>query len=196
MKMLKIEKLLVNSQWSQRRVLALAKRLLDYVKTGNETDFLEVGCGNGEVARYLARSYCGRVTGVDIDPEQVAIARKKGDGIHNLRFLGADSTSIPFKDESFDVVLSFGVLHHIRNWLDALREIKRVIRGGGYFIYADPIYPAAITRMDGSSGYSFGITTINIDELDSFMARGFTKIHSSLEKSFFLKNYEAVYRRD
>jgi SAM-dependent methyltransferase len=197
MKMLKIEKLLVNSRWSRKRVLKLAKKLLDFVETGSETDFLEVGCGNGEVVRYLDRNYCGSVTGVDVDPEQIAIARKGADNTPNIRFFEADATRLPFEDGSFDVVLSFGVLHHIDNWLGALKEIKRVLRGGGYFVYADLIYPEAITRMDSSSEYGFGLVTINVDELSSFIRQsGFSTIHSELTKSFVCRNYEAVYRRD
>ena len=197
MKMLKLEKLLVNSKWSRKRVLALTKRLLDYIETGDETDFLEVGCGNGEVARYIARTYRGSVTGIDVDPEQVKIARKNDDDIPHLEFVEADSTDLPFEDESFDVVLSFGVLHHIHNWRDALGEIKRVLRGGGYFVYADIIYPEAVTKIDNSSSFSFGLTTVNVDEANAFLEEnGFEKIHLSLEKSFVVKNYEAVYKRD
>ena len=196
MKMLKLEKLLVNSQWSRKRVLKLAKKLLGYIETGDETDFLEIGCGNGEVAKYIARTYRGSVTGVDVDSEQVEIARENGDDISHLEFMEADSTDLPFGDGSFDVVLSFGVLHHIQNWWDALKEIKRVLRGGGYFVYADLIYPEAITKMDSSSGFSFGLTTVNVAEVNSFLEKnGFHTIHSSLDKSFILKNYEAVYRR-
>jgi ubiquinone/menaquinone biosynthesis C-methylase UbiE len=196
MKMQRLEKLLVNSQWSRKRVLKLAKKLLGHIESGEETDFLEVGCGNGEVAKYIARNYRGSVTGVDVDPEQVKIARENDDDIPHLAFVEADSTDLPFEDGSFDVVLSFGVLHHIKDWRDALKEIKRVLKSDGYFIYADIIYPEAITRMDGSSGYSFGLTTVDVDEVDTFMEEnGFIKVHSSIEKSLVIKNYEAVYRR-
>jgi len=196
MKMQRLEKLLVNSQWSRKRVLGLAKKLLDYVKTGDETEFLEIGCGNGEVAKYIARNYKGRVVGIDIDPEQIKIARDADEDIPHLKYLEADSTELPFDDDSFDVILSFGVLHHIPNWDDALEEIKRVLRKGGYFVYADIVYPETITKMDASSDLSFGITTVDIDEVDAFLQdSGFDTIHSSLEKSFVLKNYEAVYRK-
>lgn len=196
MKMMKIEKMLVNSQWSRKRVLKLAKKLLGYIETGDETDFLEIGCGNGEVAKYIAKTYRGSVTGIDVDPEQVKIARKNDDNIPHLKFVEADSTDLPFKDDSFDVVLSFGVLHHIDNWKGALEEIKRVLKSGGYFIYGDIIYPKAITKMDSSSGYSFGLTTVDMDEANAFLEEnGFEEIHSSMEKSFVVKNYEAVYKK-
>ena len=197
MKMLKIEKLLVNSRWSKKRVLKLASKLLDFIELDNKTDFLELGCGNGLVSKYLARNYSSSVIGIDVDPEQIELARKGTNNTPNIRFLEADATNLPLDDSSFDVVLSFGVFHHILNWQDALKEIKRVLRPGGYFVYADLVYPETITRMDSSSSYSFGLVTINIDKLNSFIKQsGFRTIHSLLTKSFVCRNYEAVYRRD
>ena len=194
--MLRLEKLLVNSRWSKKRGIKLAQKLLGFVELNGEVEFLEVGCGSGEVARYIARNYRGSVVGADVDPEQIGIAQKNVKGITNVQFLEADSTGLPFEDSSFDVVLSFGVLHHIDKWLDAISEIKRVLRPGGYFIYADLIYPRAVTRMDSSSKYSFGLATVNVDEVDSFLGQnGFEKTYYKMEKSFVCHNYEAVYRK-
>ena len=194
MKMLRLEKLLVNSSWSKKRVTRLAQELLAFVDLDGETEYLEVGCGSGEVARYIARNYFGSVVGIDIDPEQIEIARKNAGDTANVRFLEIDSTDLPFKDGSFDVVVSFGVLHHVYNWLDALKEIKRVLKTGGYFVYADLIYPERITEMDRSSKMSFGLAAIDIDEVNSFLEKnGFTTIHSKLTKKLVYQDYEAVY---
>ena len=196
MKMNLIEKTLVNSSWSRKRVRALAGKLLRYVDSDSRLDFLEVGCGSGEVARYIAERYRSDVVGIDVDPEQVEMARKSADGLSNVRFLEADATSLPFADGSFDVVLSFGVLHHIPNWLDALEEIRRVLRDGGYFLYADVIYPERVTRMDSLSRAGFGLVTISLDELNSFTTKsGFETTYSSLTRAFICRNFEAVYRR-
>jgi tRNA G46 methylase TrmB len=61
MKMLGFEKLLVNSPWSKKRGLALAKKAWNSLSM-RQTDFLEIGCGNGEVSRYIAKTYMGSVT--------------------------------------------------------------------------------------------------------------------------------------
>jgi ubiquinone/menaquinone biosynthesis C-methylase UbiE len=197
MKMLNIEKLLVNSQWSEKRVLALAKELLAFARLDGKNDFLEVGCGNGVVSRYLADKYKANVVGIDVDKEQIELAEKGIGDVANIRFFEADATRLPFEDASFDLVLSFGVLHHIENWQDALKEIKRALRPGGYFIYADLIYPELITKWDKSSKLSFGLVTVGINELNAFIRRnGFTTLHSLLTKSFVCRNYEAVYRRN
>ena len=88
-------------------------------------------------------------------------------------------------------------MHHISNWLDGVKEIKRVLRVGGYFIYAELIYPELITKWYRSSKLSFGLVTVGINELNAFMRRsGFTTLHSLLTKSFVCRNYEAVYRKN
>jgi len=195
MKMFKIEKLL-NSMQSKKRAFDLTRKLLGFVELNGKQDFLEVGCGNGMVSKYLARNYGGSVVGIDVDPEQIELANKYIGEIPDIRFLEADATSLPFEDNSFDIVLSFGVLHHIYNWLDALKEIKRVLRAKGYLVYADIVYPEWITRIDKSSNYSFGLVTIDIDELKSFHNKfGFTTIHSQHKNWLVCQNYEAVYRR-
>jgi cyclopropane fatty-acyl-phospholipid synthase-like methyltransferase len=60
--------------------LALAKKLLEFVELEDRTDFLEIGCGNGEVSKYIARAYIGNVTATDIDSEQIN-ANSKTSGI-------------------------------------------------------------------------------------------------------------------
>jgi len=196
MKMRRIEKFFVNRVQSKKRVLDLTQKLLGFVELDGKKDFLEVGCGNGVVSRYLAKRFHFNVVGIDIDREQIELAQKDIGGIPNIRFLEADATNLPFADSSFDIVLSIGVMHHIANWLDALKEIKRVLRAKGYFIYADLIYPELITKLDRSSRYSFGLVTVRINDLNSFIEKnGFTALHSKITKAFVCRNYEAVYRR-
>ncbi len=49
------------------------------------------------------------------------------------------SGKIPFEDNTFDLITCFGVLHHIANVSDVFREIKRVLKPGGLFIFREPI---------------------------------------------------------
>ncbi len=196
MKMLSVEKLLNRAQ-SKKNALKLTEKLLEFVKMEESQAFLEIGCGNGLVTKHLAEEYSASVTGIDIDPQQIELARNSVNGMENLRYLEANAADLPFKEGSFNVVFSFGVLHHIKDWLDALKEVKRVLKPGGYFVYADIIYPEKITKMDSTSSISFGLVTIDIDQLNSFLEKfGFTTIHSQWQKRLVCKNYEAVYRRN
>lgn len=92
---------------------------------------LEVGCGMGTDLLQFARGGA-LVTGIDLTPRSIAISRKHlalyekwGD------FAISDGETLPFADESFDVVYSNGVLHHTPDTAGAVREVHRVLRPGG-----------------------------------------------------------------
>jgi SAM-dependent methyltransferase len=94
---------------------------------------LEVGCGIGTAAQSFMEAGA-KYTGIDISPRSVDIARQRArvfalDG----KFLVADVQMNNFVDGSFDLVYSFGVLHHIPNLNDALRNIRNVLKPGGEF---------------------------------------------------------------
>jgi ubiquinone/menaquinone biosynthesis C-methylase UbiE len=197
MKMLGIEKFLLNMLQSKKEATNLIDKLLGFVELNGQKSFLEVGCGGGFGIRYLAEEYGGEVTGVDIDPQQIELARKGSGYMPDIRYFEADATNLPFEDNKFDIIISLGVLHHIENWLDALKEVRRVVKPGGYFLYADIVYPERITTIDRSANLSFGLVTIDIEELNSFLEKfGFTTIYSQWKNRLVCKNYEAVYRRN
>ena len=106
----------------------------------------------------------------------------------------ADATHLAFKDNSFDIVLSFGVMHHIYNWLDAMEEIKRVLRPKSYFIYMDLVYHELTAKIGRAVSRNYGITTLK--DLNSFIEKSnFSIIRESLSKSLLWNEYEAVYQK-
>ena len=94
---------------------------------------LEVGCGDGYGAAYLA-DVASEVTAIDYDQEVVARALAKY-GRANLKFLPMEAGALRFEDNSFDVVCSFQVIEHISEAAIGryLSEIKRVLRPRGSF---------------------------------------------------------------
>jgi SAM-dependent methyltransferase len=95
------------------------------------TDVLEVGCGIATDGLQFARAGA-RYTGVDQSEEALTLARKRFD-LHKAsgRFESASATALPFADESFDLVYSHGVIHHIEDTRAAVEEFHRVLRPGG-----------------------------------------------------------------
>ena len=89
-------------------------------------DVLEVGCGLGTD---LMEFKGARAVGVDLTPRAVALARRRG---ADARV--ADARSLPFPDASFDLVYSFGVIHHSPEPEKIVAEIWRVLRPGGTVI--------------------------------------------------------------
>ena len=113
-------------------VLSLVKR---YLKPGKEIRILDAGCGTGLLAKKLEKF--GVVTGIDISPEAILYAKKRG-----IRAIKASVTKLPFKDETFDLVVSIDVLYHqnVENDLNALGEFKRVLKPNGILIVKVPAY--------------------------------------------------------
>jgi len=102
-------------------------------------DVLEYGCGYGNFCFALADAG-GRVTGIDISPKSIEVARKTAStrGYLNMRFAVMDAENMDFQDGTFDVVVGSAILHH----LDLERcsaEIMRVLKPGGRALFLEPL---------------------------------------------------------
>jgi len=103
---------------------------------------LDVGCGTGTLAMEVARRVgrAGRVAGVDPGTEQIARARAKAARRHvPIEFQIGVIEQLPFPDQTFDVVLSTLMMHHLPAPLkrQGLAEIARVLKPGGRLVIAD-----------------------------------------------------------
>jgi ubiquinone/menaquinone biosynthesis C-methylase UbiE len=92
---------------------------------------LEIGCGTGTDLLQFARGGA-QVTGLDLTPRSVEIARRRF-AVYGCEgnFAIGDAENLAFPDESFDLVYSFGVLHHAPDTERAINEAHRVLRRGG-----------------------------------------------------------------
>ncbi len=92
---------------------------------------LEVGCGVGTDLLQFARAGA-EIAGVDRSTTAVTLARKRLD-LYSLRgeVEEADAEDLPFSDSSFDLVYSWGVIHHTPNTEKAVEEIYRVLKPAG-----------------------------------------------------------------
>lgn len=96
-------------------------------------DVLEVGCGIGTAAQTFIE-HGARYTGIDISPSSIEIAKKRL-GIYGLKgdIFEGDIQSLVIPDKKFDLVYSFGVLHHINDSEFALKNIQLMLKPGGEF---------------------------------------------------------------
>jgi ubiquinone/menaquinone biosynthesis C-methylase UbiE len=107
------------------------------VRAGME--LLDLGCGIGGPSRYLASIGC-RVTGVDLTPEFIDVARTLSErcGLADLiTFQVANALDLPFADASFDHVWSHNVTMNIGDKARFTAEAARVLRPGGHFSLAE-----------------------------------------------------------
>lgn len=95
---------------------------------GTGARVLEVGCGTGLLLA-RARSFASFAAGVDLSAGMLARARKRG-----LPVVQGSATSLPYRDNSFDVVYSVKVLPHVADIRTAMAEMARVTRPGGHVL--------------------------------------------------------------
>jgi SAM-dependent methyltransferase len=122
----------------QGQVMGKLRKLL-----GSELDrgydrSLEIGAGTGYFSLNLLQAgVVSEATCTDISPGMVAILADNAQRLGlEVRTARADAESLPFSDESFDLVLGHAVLHHLPNLRRAFAEFHRVLRPGGRIVFA------------------------------------------------------------
>ena len=92
---------------------------------------LEIGCSMGTDLLQLARRGL-RVTGIDLTEAGIELAQRRFQ-LYNMQaqLKTADAENLPFGENSFDIVYSFGVLHHTPDTGRAVAEVRRVLKPGG-----------------------------------------------------------------
>lgn len=131
----------------------LARRFVERVAPAAPLELLDVGCGTGN-SRRIYIDHCSGYTGMDLSPSAIALANRK---FPESRWMVADATKMPFPDARFDVVAFSSVLHHIPDFLPAMKEAFRVLRPGGHVFAFDPnlLHPAmALFRWPKSPLYT------------------------------------------
>ena len=120
--------------------LATERMLADEGGFGPGMSVLDVGCGSGGPAMTIAEHSGARVTGIDLVPRHVALARGKAAerGLADrTAFVQGDATSLPFEDASFDHVYAIESAYHATDKARFYAECARVLRPGGCFVGTD-----------------------------------------------------------
>jgi ubiquinone/menaquinone biosynthesis C-methylase UbiE len=103
---------------------------------------LEIGCGIGNCAQKIHHQFeCQHYVALDYDPEQVQTARRRFKHLSGLSFIIGSADTLPARDCSCDAVFNMGILHHVEEWRDAIKEIYRVLKPGGVFLFEDIFRP-------------------------------------------------------
>jgi ubiquinone/menaquinone biosynthesis C-methylase UbiE len=119
----------------RRETIAAAK-----ISAGNKV--LDVGCGTGTLVIAAAKKAKadGEVHGIDASPEMIELARRKAAKHHaSATFQVAPIEALPFPDDTFDVVLSTFMLHHLPDdvKMAGFAQIGRVLKPGGHLLAVD-----------------------------------------------------------
>ena len=122
----------------QTQVLGKLRKLLGPELDRGYDRSLEIGAGTGYFSlNMLQTGVVSEATCTDISPGMVATLARNAERLGlQVRTARADAESLPFSDESFDLVLGHAVLHHLPNLRRAFSEFHRVLRPGGRIVFA------------------------------------------------------------
>lgn len=129
-------------------VLAALLPLQQLARQGQAMAMIELGCGNARLARDLLRqSLVSQVTGLEVDERQHA--KNLAQPQDGLAFLQASAAAVPCADASFDLALMLKSLHHVPlpDMAQALDEVARVLRPGGWLYVSEPVYEGALNEV-------------------------------------------------
>ncbi len=120
--------------FSDEIIANIAKEYFDILNeniVNKNTYALDIGCGTGRWTKFLTNKV-GFIEA--IDPSNAIFAADKLLGnIENVRLSKASTETIPFEDETFDFAMSVGVLHHIPDTQQAMKDCVKKVKKGGYF---------------------------------------------------------------
>ncbi len=94
---------------------------------------MDVGCGSGRWAQFVAPKV-DTLTLVDASPAALNVARRNLANVNNVEFFERSVAELPGEDESYDVIYSLGVLHHIPDTGAGISACVAKLKPGGYFL--------------------------------------------------------------
>jgi SAM-dependent methyltransferase len=119
----------------------IGEQAIELMEITSNARVLDVGCGSGWATRLMAeKTRTGRVVGVDISDEMIAIAGETSATLSNVEFRVASAENLPFEDGEFTHAFSMESLYYYVDVLVALKEIKRVLEPGGLFVTVIDLY--------------------------------------------------------
>ncbi|HPO68528.1 MAG TPA: class I SAM-dependent methyltransferase [Candidatus Pacearchaeota archaeon] len=160
---------------------------------------LDDGSGSGYGSYFLAKNGAKKIIGIDISKEAVEYSKNTYKN-KNLSFEVMNATNLNFNNNTFDVVCSFQVIEHIKDYDKFLSEIKRVLKLGGIALIVTP-NKKTYSLENEKSVNPFHIKEFYLNEFNDILHSHFNdveifgvkykpkleEIKSSFEKSFYKK---------
>lgn len=169
--------------WSMnRRHSTLTDWGLQQVSIGAGDTVLDVGCGGGRtVAKLAARATAGRVYGIDIAPESVAVSRRTNRQAIAAGRVSIDQASVaalPFAAETFDLATAVETHFWWQSLGEGMREICRVLKPGGTLVIIAEFYNGGRhARYAARLGALTGMAALDVAQHQAmFAGAGFTGV--------------------
>ncbi|MFW6085152.1 MAG: methyltransferase domain-containing protein [Gemmatimonadota bacterium] len=153
-----------------------AAGLIEAAKLRPGEEVLDVACGTGVVSR-LAREAVGpegAVTGLDVNPGMIAVARASTPAEMDIAWVEAPAEDMPLSDDSFDVALCGMGLQFFEDRVAGLREMRRVLRDDGRAVLNLPgpirpvfeVFERGLARHVGPEAAGFAAAVFSLHDPD------------------------------
>jgi SAM-dependent methyltransferase len=159
------------------------REMVAWLKLAQGSRVLDAGCGGGGVTKLLAEAVGdgGQVTALDIEAALVESTKhllSETPYADRMRYEQASIDDLPFPDGIFDVVWCSRVIHHMRDMVAAVRQIRRVLKAGGRFAMREDSFLMHLFPFD------IGLGEPGLDErLNVARAWEFAQVRPSIEDS-------------
>lgn len=179
----------------------LTKYMINLSRIDNSSEVLDLGCGNGEVSIQLVKKCNCNVRGIDLSNVRIqnAISKLKTepeDIQEKIVFQKATATKLPFEDYTFSHVWSQATIYHVHDKEKSLKEIYRVLKRDGIFIFDDLLKPKKdISKNSEKYIYERLLfdTPFNFLSYKKFLEKiGFVVIESKDISNHLLKSYKLL----
>ncbi|CAM03172.1 glycine/sarcosine N-methyltransferase [Saccharopolyspora erythraea NRRL 2338] len=179
------------------------ERMAAKVRITPETRVLDIGAGYGGAARHLARTYGCKVACLNLSEVENArnIEFNRAEGLDELIEVKDGSfEDIPYEDNAFDIVWSQDAILHSGDRERVLEEVTRVLKGGGSFVFTDPMAADGARTSDlgpildrlhldtmGSPGFyrrelaRLGLQTVDFEDLSEYLPVHYGRVLEVLE---------------
>lgn len=116
----------------------------------NEKVIIDAGCGSGYSSQLIYEEFSPtRLIAFDYMPEQIELAKARNEKNNlNINFFEGDIRNINEPSESIDGVFIFGVIHHIVDWQNALKEVYRILKPNGVLLIEEPHYQFEFDELE------------------------------------------------
>lgn len=142
---------------------------------------LDIGCGAGtDIYLISKRIMSSTIVGVDISLPLL----KEGQKVHNLSVANANAQYLPFKNDTFDLVIMNGTFNQINEKISFLSELRRVMKENGHLIISDVFKKDDIIEVEEGMAFNINSAFSKVDLLSFFDKADFELLDSFFNEDF------------
>jgi ubiquinone/menaquinone biosynthesis C-methylase UbiE len=158
----------------------LTDLVAEYLSPVPGSRFLDAGCGMGKPALRIASMTGVSIVGINVARKELAVATERARKLalsDRVTFQYADMTNLPFESASFDGAYAIESLFHVSERADAIREMYRVLKPGGRFVFVDPLVHNLASQKNSTEEAAWSGSFATLEYLtENLQTTGFSEI--------------------